>query len=155
LVISCSVLLRKRNVSGNSCRNNWNKFFMFSNFFFENRTVYEIRWKNTAEPDRPQMTIWLTRIACWITKSTNTHSEYVIIIALPLQQWLQESASMLRIPNVFSTLTLDGGSGHSRAPADLLSGKQPASSMYKKIWRRDKSNVFARDPITITRKSSP
>jgi hypothetical protein len=35
-------------------------------------------------------------IACWITKATNTHSQYVILIAIPLQQWLQERASMLR-----------------------------------------------------------
>ena len=26
------------------------------------------------------------RIACWITKATDTHSEYVIVIAFPLQQ---------------------------------------------------------------------
>jgi hypothetical protein len=26
-------------------------------FFFENRTVYEIMWKNIVEADRPQMTI--------------------------------------------------------------------------------------------------
>jgi len=25
--------------------------------FFENRAVYEIMWKNTVEPGRPQMTI--------------------------------------------------------------------------------------------------
>ena len=36
------------------------------------------------------------RIACWITKTTNTHSEYVIIITFPRQQWLRESTSMLR-----------------------------------------------------------
>jgi hypothetical protein len=36
-------------------------------------------------------------IACWIPKTTNTHSEYVIIIiAFPLQQWLLERTSMLR-----------------------------------------------------------
>jgi hypothetical protein len=28
--------------------------------------------KNIAEPDRSQMTIWRMRIACWITKGTNT-----------------------------------------------------------------------------------
>jgi hypothetical protein len=27
------------------------------------------------------------RLACWITKATNTHSEHVIVIAFPLQQW--------------------------------------------------------------------
>jgi hypothetical protein len=36
------------------------------------------------------------RFACWITKATDTHSEYVILLALPRQQWLHERASMLR-----------------------------------------------------------
>jgi hypothetical protein len=36
------------------------------------------------------------RIACWVPKATNTHSEYVILIAFPLQQWLHERALMLR-----------------------------------------------------------
>jgi len=34
----------------------------------------------------------MTHIACWIAKATNTHSEYVIIIAFPLQRWLNERA---------------------------------------------------------------
>ena len=34
--------------------------------------------------------------ACWIPKATDTHSEYVILIAFPRQQWLHEHASMLR-----------------------------------------------------------
>jgi hypothetical protein len=42
------------------------------------------------------MTIWRIRIACWMPKATNTHSEYVIFIALPLQQWLHERALVLR-----------------------------------------------------------
>jgi len=45
-------------------------------FFLETRAVYEIMWKNTVQPDRPQMTVWRMRIACWIPKATNTHSEY-------------------------------------------------------------------------------
>jgi hypothetical protein len=36
------------------------------------------------------------RLACWITKATDTHSEYVIFIAFPRQQWLHERASILR-----------------------------------------------------------
>jgi hypothetical protein len=36
------------------------------------------------------------RIACWITKATDTHSEYVMIIALLRQQWLRERFSILR-----------------------------------------------------------
>jgi hypothetical protein len=53
-------------------------------------------WKYIVEQGRPQMTIWRMRIACWVTKVTDTHSEYIILIAFPPQQWLQESASMLR-----------------------------------------------------------
>jgi hypothetical protein len=34
------------------------------------------------------------RFACWITKATDTHSEYVILIAFTQQQWLRERASM-------------------------------------------------------------
>jgi hypothetical protein len=30
--------------------------------------------------------------ACWIPKATDTHSEYVICIAFPLQQWLRQNA---------------------------------------------------------------
>jgi hypothetical protein len=36
------------------------------------------------------------RVACWITNATNTHSECVIIIAFPVQQWIRERPSMLR-----------------------------------------------------------
>jgi len=53
-------------------------------FFFETRFVYEIMWKNMVEPGRPRMKIWCMRIACWIPKATNIHSEYVILIAFPL-----------------------------------------------------------------------
>jgi len=53
-------------------------------------------WKHIVERGRPQMTIWRMRIACWITRVTNTHSQYVTLIAFPLQNWLHERASMLR-----------------------------------------------------------
>jgi hypothetical protein len=52
-------------------------------------------WKNTVEPDRPQMTIRRMRIACWISKDKNTPSEYLILIAFPRQQWINERASVL------------------------------------------------------------
>jgi hypothetical protein len=45
---------------------------------------------------RPQMTIWRMRVVCCMPKSTSTHSEYVILIAFPLQQWLYERDSLLR-----------------------------------------------------------
>jgi len=85
-----------RNVSDKSCRENQNTHFVFSNFFFENRAVYEIMWENIVQPDGPQTTIWRMRISRWVPKATNTHSEYVTRIAFPLQRWLHERVSMLR-----------------------------------------------------------
>ena len=64
-------------------------------FFFENRAVYEIMWKNALKSGRPQMSTWHMNYACWIPKSIQTHSYYVILNAFPLQQLLQERASML------------------------------------------------------------
>jgi hypothetical protein len=69
---------------------------MFNNFFPQNRAVYEIVWKYVVEPDRPHMTMWRMRFACWMTNAADTHSEYVTVIAFPPQQWLHERASMLR-----------------------------------------------------------
>jgi len=56
--------------------------FMSNNFFSpENLALYEIMWKNIVEPDRSQM-----RIACWITKAIDSHSEYVIFTAFSLHE---------------------------------------------------------------------
>jgi hypothetical protein len=52
-------------------------------------------WEKLLQPDRPKMTIWRMRIACWVTKAKDAHSEYAIFIALPRPQWLRERASML------------------------------------------------------------
>ena len=37
---------------------------------------------------------WGMRFACWNTKPTEPHSEYVILIAFPRQQWLRESVHL-------------------------------------------------------------
>jgi hypothetical protein len=68
--------------------------FKFSNFFPETHAIYN--WlKNVVEPNRPQVTIWRTRIACWIPETTNTYSEYIPLTVFPLQQWLHEGVSVL------------------------------------------------------------
>ena len=69
---------------------------LLSVIFLYRSCLYEIMRKSNAEPVRPQMIIWRVRIACWIPKATNIHSEYVILIAFPLQQWSHDRASMLR-----------------------------------------------------------
>ena len=52
-------------------------------------------WKNIVGSDRPQTTIWM-RTVCWIPKTSNTDTEYVVLIASPLQQCLHENTSVLR-----------------------------------------------------------
>ena len=60
-------------------------------FFFLNRAVYEIMWKNIVERGSPRV-----RIEWRLPKATNTHSGSIILIVFPLQQWLHERSSMLR-----------------------------------------------------------
>ena len=64
LLISQSVLLRMKNSSDISSRENLNTHFVFN--FFLSHDAYEIMCKNDEWLDRPQMTIWHMCIACWI-----------------------------------------------------------------------------------------
>jgi len=57
-------------------------------------------WKNIVEPGRPQVTICRMGIVCWIPKTANTRSEYVLLLAFQRQESLHERAS------VFVTRTL-------------------------------------------------
>jgi len=81
-----------RNVPDKKCKENQTTHILCGKIFFENGTVQNILWKNIVERSRPQMIIWRMRIARWITKTTHTHSKYVIIISFPHQQWLHEGA---------------------------------------------------------------
>jgi len=77
-----------RNVSDKRYTENRNTHFTFNNFP-QSLAVYEIMWKNFVEPDRSQMSIRCMYFACSITRATEAHSEYVIFIAFPRQQWLR------------------------------------------------------------------
>ena len=57
----------------------------------ENRAVYEITWKMLVHPDRPGENVTRhMRVAWWLPMATNKYSEYAIIIAFLLQQWLPQ-----------------------------------------------------------------
>ena len=64
-------------------------------FFRKSCRLWDNVEKNIVERGRPQVAIWRMRVACWVPKVTNTHSQYVILIAFPLQQWLSERVTML------------------------------------------------------------
>ena len=62
-----------RNVSDKSCKENYNTYFVFDNFFY-NRAVYEIILNSIVEMGRPQLTLRCMRISCRIPKATHTDS---------------------------------------------------------------------------------
>ena len=58
-----------------NCTESPKPHFRFKKTFIENRAVYEILCKNTAEPGRPQMKTWRMRITCWLPRlQTHTHN---------------------------------------------------------------------------------
>jgi hypothetical protein len=101
--LSHLILLTMRNRSDKSCRGNQNTFYV-PLLFSRRLTLYEITWKNIVKQGKPHVTIWRMRSAWWIPKATNTHSEYVILIAFPLQQWLRQRATVLRCTYIASSL---------------------------------------------------
>jgi len=94
MVMSCSILVTMRNVSG-SFVENIKKIFLCSKTFLQ-KIVSIIIWKDIVEPDGTQMKIWRMRITRSIPKTTNILSEYIILIAYPMHEWLRERASLLR-----------------------------------------------------------
>jgi len=78
------------NVSDKFCRKNQNTHFTLTPPPPppENRTVYEIMWKNVVRVRQHTNDNIARRMryACWITEAPDTHVEYVIFIAFPRQQ---------------------------------------------------------------------
>jgi len=68
--------------------------------------IFQISWhlwdnvEKVCATGQPWMTMWHMHIACWIQKSTNALSQYVVLTAFQLQQWLHECASKLRYRTV-------------------------------------------------------
>ena len=90
-----SLFLRMRKFSGISCRENQNSYFMFNNFFQKSCLLwYSVEKYDAVRQPTHGNIIRPMRIACWITKATDTHSEYVTIF-FPRQQWTCLRASML------------------------------------------------------------
>jgi hypothetical protein len=85
MIILCSVLLRMRNVS--------------------HKLVEKIKthifcsvWDNVEQYGGARQTTddnMVHILACWVTKTTDSHSEYVMLIAFSLLQWLCEWTPLL------------------------------------------------------------
>jgi len=83
------ILVRMRNVSDKSCGENQNTHFTFKKFFskivlFTRPCKTKIWWRHTGH-----MTIYgACALNAGENKATDKHSEYIILIVFPRQQWL-------------------------------------------------------------------
>jgi hypothetical protein len=75
MVVPRWILLKMRNISERSWRGNQNTYFMSYKLFFWN-SVEKYCGKREATND---LIIRRMRYACWITKATDTHSEYLLL----------------------------------------------------------------------------
>jgi hypothetical protein len=98
MIIPRWIPLRARNVTDKSCRENQNTYFVFSKFFSEDCAVYEMMMEKygRARQATDDSIARRMRFAWRVTKATDVRSEYLILNAFSLQQWLGEGASMLR-----------------------------------------------------------
>jgi hypothetical protein len=94
-----------RNFTDKFCTENQNTHFMFNDVFPKNVPFMKKRGKIRYDPGRAQLIniIRIMRLARWLTEATDTHSECIILIAFPRQQWLSERASM---PAFFTLLII-------------------------------------------------
>ena len=58
-------------------------------------------WKDMYRLDRLDSITGRVRSSSWINSDAKTHSEYVLITAFAMQQWLRERTSMTRTLPVF------------------------------------------------------
>ena len=70
-------------------------------------------WKNIVEPVRPQMTIWLMCIACWITKATGTltlcNTYWISTATMVARMRLNIASHVLYLPALSSRHTPSDG----------------------------------------------
>jgi hypothetical protein len=87
-----------RNVSDETCGENQNTHFIFNNFSRKSRRLWDnVEKYNTAGQAADVNIIRRMRIEHWITKATDTPSEYEMLIDFQQQKWLRERVSVLRL----------------------------------------------------------
>ena len=98
LTISRSFLLRMKNVLDKSCREIKTRFPCSKTYVLY--CTCHLRYNMEKHGKVRQVTydniLRRMRTTCYIPKATNTHSQYIILIDFPLQQWLEECSSTLR-----------------------------------------------------------
>jgi hypothetical protein len=100
------------------------------------------------------LTTQRTRFTWWITKATGAHTEFVIHIAFPRQQWLREGASLLRytysVRLILHNVTKEGSSEssygmHSAKTLNVLTSRMHINLLSSVLWIQTRT-------VTVTSK---
>ena len=122
MMASRRVLFKMRSISASSCKKIKVHTLCLVTFFITSCRLWDNVEKYVrARQDTDNGITRRMRFVWLITKATDMHSEYIIVIAFPRQQWLRERASVLHIlpvlfkeiivaPKNFNIL-VGGGSG--------------------------------------------
>jgi prolyl-tRNA synthetase len=99
MMLTRPFLFRMRKVSYKIYTENQNTHFVFNKLFPSIVPLYTKMWEKYGRTRQAtdEYIILRMRLARWMTEATYTHSEYVLLIALPQHQWLHGSASFLRL----------------------------------------------------------
>jgi len=86
---------------------------MFNNVFFRKSCHLRDNVKKKSLSRTGHRRKYGTCALHWILKATNTHSEYVILIAFPLQESLHEGTSTLRYTHIACLVSTTYSVSHS------------------------------------------
>jgi hypothetical protein len=126
MVIFRSILLRMRNIWDRLVEKIKRRILYSMNFFRKLCRWWEnlAQYRRTGEVTYDNI-IRFMRFARWITEATNTHSQYVVPIVFPRQQWLRQG----RLNATFTrTLPL-------LLPVPIRSKCEKYLSFHPSLWR--------------------
>jgi hypothetical protein len=95
-IISSSIILGMNNISDKIYRGKTHILCSVSKKPRKSRRLWR-NIENMVQSGRPQITIWRLCTACWITKTVDTHSEYVIHNCISKAKWIWELASIFSL----------------------------------------------------------
>ena len=102
-MISGRILLKTRNASPKFYRGNQNTYFLLNKSFSKKRTACKVMFVKYGKSAHATDGSTVLRMVClcWITKTTNTHSDYVIYYCFLPHNLLQNA------PNRYAICTLN------------------------------------------------
>ena len=142
-----------RIVSNESCRENQNTYYMFSNCFRMSHHV----WDNVEKDGRATKAtndtiIRRMRFACWIPKAADIHSEYVILIKFHCHSGVA-NAPQYYVYTCISPLVVNitrRDTPHLRNFVLFRPWLSETDATYLKLWSEDNNIYYWNSPLLAT-----